>query len=29
MWPSGDGILQTEELVIVRICVLLGYCDWV
>ena len=29
MWPNGDGILQTEDLVIFRGCVLLEYCDWV
>ena len=31
MWPSGAGVLQTEDLVIVCVCVsvLLEYCDWV
>ena len=29
MWPSGAGVLQTEDLVIVCVCVcvLLEYCD--
>ena len=31
VWPSGDGVLQTEDLVIVCVCVcvLLDYCNWV
>ena len=29
VWPSGAGVLQTEDLVVVCVCVLLDYCDWV
>ena len=31
MWPSGTGVLQTEDLVILNVCVcvLLEFCDWV
>ena len=29
MWPSGAGVLQTEDLIINCVCVVLEYCDWV
>ena len=29
MWPSDVGVLQTEDLVIVCVCFLLEFCEWV